>query len=396
MNKLIISTCGTSVLTNGLRECQADFPRHGDHSLLKLTNRRESELSADEKAWMGTLRRLVEEKLEALWQTGNITGLKRSSAELNTILGYYGDRFPVSGGPDHHYFLGTDTCAGGMVAGIMRELFVRHGIAATSHVCEDLRTSSASDFRRGVTKLFRFLSMEIEGWKRSGYEIVFQLSGSFKSFQGFMQTLGMFSADEILYIFETSDELIRIPRIPIRLDDLFQRMSPDELSLVRLLLVRDVDSSQPEYERVCRLSRDIPLLFDEVKDDSSRMIGLSPWGALYWEREKRNLYTGRLLASPMPDRIEYGPGFSGSVERICGRESSRWYMLNERIDDFAAYLDSGKNPRRLDFKPYRGKGRLPSDHEIDAWAESPAHRIFLHRDGGSGRWILDCLDEGDH
>jgi hypothetical protein len=51
--------------------------------------------------------------------------------------------------------------------------------------------------------------------------VVFSLTGGFKSLQGYMTTLGMLYADEIVYIFEDKNAgLIRIPRLPMNLSDL--------------------------------------------------------------------------------------------------------------------------------------------------------------------------------
>ena len=49
------------------------------------------------------------------------------------------------------------------------------------------------------------------GYRQSHYRVVFNLVGGFKSLQGYMNTLGMFYADEIIYIFEApTADLIRI------------------------------------------------------------------------------------------------------------------------------------------------------------------------------------------
>ena len=57
-------------------------------------------------------------------------------------------------------------------------------------------------------------------WRRdSGYRVIFNLVGGFKSLQGYMNTFGAFYADEVIYIFEAETaDLITIPRLPIQID----------------------------------------------------------------------------------------------------------------------------------------------------------------------------------
>jgi hypothetical protein len=59
--------------------------------------------------------------------------------------------------------------------------------------------------------VIRWCQDTLPGYRESGYHIVFNLTGGFKSIQGWMQTLGMFYADEIVYIFETGKELLPGP-----------------------------------------------------------------------------------------------------------------------------------------------------------------------------------------
>ena len=43
----------------------------------------------------------------------------------------------------------------------------------------------------------------------------------------------------------------------------------------------------------------------------------------------------------------------------------------------------------------KGEKMLPLTHEIDAWADSDARRIFLHKDK-TGCYVLDKLAKGLH
>ena len=60
-------------------------------------------------------------------------------------------------------------------------------------------------------------------------------------------------------------------------------------------------------------------------------------------------------------------------------------------------LESGGkcNVSSLDLKALRGNPRPPSTHEIDAWSDGDAKRIFGHFEGGN-HFVLDKLDSGLH
>jgi CRISPR/Cas system-associated protein Csm6 len=66
-------------------------------------------------------------------------------------------------------------------------------------------------------------------------KVVFNLTGGFKSTNGWLQTLGMFYAGEIVYIFESQSEMLRIPRIPVAIDTAAVQIFRDHLAFFRRL-----------------------------------------------------------------------------------------------------------------------------------------------------------------
>ncbi|MDI9601578.1 MAG: hypothetical protein QM328_05400, partial [Acidobacteriota bacterium] len=114
MTTAIVSTCGTSLLTNG-----------ADAEMRKLitgcANHSESALEPGERksldAWLANRR-------EAITKADSAT-VRRLSAELNGLLAWYGDNWPPQSHQEVHFLLHTDTYLGaqaaGVVAGWMRE-----------------------------------------------------------------------------------------------------------------------------------------------------------------------------------------------------------------------------------------------------------------------------------
>ncbi|PNK00579.1 hypothetical protein CEP12_18985, partial [Cylindrospermopsis raciborskii S14] len=73
----------------------------------------------------------------------------------------------------------------------------------------DLQTKDIESFQIALSDIVEFFENTIPGYRDSQHKIIFNLTGGFKSVQGFLQTLATFYADETIYIFETAKDLLR-------------------------------------------------------------------------------------------------------------------------------------------------------------------------------------------
>jgi len=200
MNKLII-TCGTSLFTNISR----------DKSLYAFSNYTTDNIPADGKEKIDRYYAAAKSALCGVKTSAELCGM---SAELNTIASYYGD---FTGVCDELFFLHTDTYLGKLAAGLYAEfLGDRFGLKCYAVRVPGLRTDSFENFNRGLASLYsdEFLKL----YKNPSGKVIFVLSGGFKSWSGYMQSIGMLYADEILYQFESGGHLISIPKIPVKAD----------------------------------------------------------------------------------------------------------------------------------------------------------------------------------
>lgn len=113
--KIIISTVGTSLLTNQInRESERDwFKQLSDHANLSLEN------TPDEiQNILNQLKQRASEKL----QHSNLAQIRRASAELNGIYGIY-DNNLTQEKQDLHYLVATDTAQGQITAEIVRVIY---------------------------------------------------------------------------------------------------------------------------------------------------------------------------------------------------------------------------------------------------------------------------------
>jgi putative CRISPR-associated protein (TIGR02619 family) len=368
---LMITTCGTSPLTNLARN---------DENLATIikesANAVEKTASAEQKKAIAAVAERFHEKLAQ----GTIADIRKASAELNGLLGFYNNQLE-NAHADVHFLLHTDTLQGETVAEVLREYLAGKKVNASVQSFRDLRTDKLENFQSGLAGVINWCQENLPGYRAAQYRIVFNLTGGFKSIQGWMQTLGMFYADEIIYIFESGGELLRIPRVPVNVDKAAIDVIDKHLPLFRRL-------GRPG--ETCRHAdvRGIPETFFY---QCGQEYELSPWGKVTWIQAKDALYSEKLLDSPV-DAIRFTDRFK---EAAGGRSRDEWAHINERIDDFAAYLaDERKNPDRLNVRPLRGNPKPPSTHEFNAWAKSPGWRFFFHDQNGVK--ILDNLAEGLH
>ena len=365
--RLIVTTCGISLLTNTL---QREHPKW----LYSLANAREQELSPADREAVGQLAQRASEVLAA----ADAKRARELSAELNVIVGFYGAHWPAAAKSDIHYLLHTDTFLGRLAAEILAAWLRRWSTTVELYEVDALTVRNTDELHWGVSKLVEWCVKVVRPFREQQYHVVFNLTGGFKAVHGILNTLGMIYADEIVYIFEGQSDLVRIPRLPVRLDA--EETIRRHLRAFRRMAI---GMSIPPEE-----AAGIP---EALVLTTGSGVSLSGWGKLVWEETWRSLYQEQLLEPPI-ERIRYGPRFASTVADYAG--TKRMTTINQRIDDLARFLLFKTQGDRLDFKPVRGGAMAPSTHEMDAWHDGDAPRIYCHFEGDVV--VLDRLGEALH
>ena len=181
-----------------------------------------------------------------------------------------------------------------------------------------------------------------------------------------MQTLGMFFADESVYVFEGERKLLRIPRLPVDLDAGARKIMRERADMFRRMAWTDVPLAS---------CTGLPETLLYVLGD---VCELSPWGKLLWGSFRRELYGETILPAPSP-KIRLSKNFLKMVEN-CGPDERR--LINERLDDLARFLEEGINPNRLHFQPLKQDLVPPATHEFYLWSHKEGARAFGHHEAG--------------
>ncbi len=296
---LMLSSVGTSLLTN------APTTEDERTQLKAIANLRADQLSSDETQLVGAVSDRVSQHLSP----ANDDQWRHASAEVNGILTYYAEHQRSPRMADMHVLVATDTLLGQTTAQMVEHFLAEHQFGAiVTPVFHHLNTKTREEFKTGMMNIIRWCEDELTGYRAAGYHIVFNLTGGFKSIQGYLNTLGMLYADEMVYLFEPPNRsLITIPRLPLRLDvgDTVKRYAVwfgllDEVGYLP-------EDSIPDVTK-------IPELFIEhLIDADHAAVGLSNWGLVIWKREQKSLYSESLL--PWPG-LQYQRSFQNDFKSI--------------------------------------------------------------------------------
>ncbi|MDQ7032498.1 MAG: putative CRISPR-associated protein [Desulfonauticus sp.] len=362
MPNYVVSPCGTSLLTGG-----ADNKMRA--LLVKYANVKDIEDIPDEHRVLLQQRvNIVKENL--LQKTPD--EVTKCSAELNALVKFYQGKF-LSG--DYHLLLCTDTWLGEQTAFMICDWLRLQNSKMVVEVKrqKDLQTENLEAFQWALTELAEQFETILPSYRENKYYIVFNLTGGFKSVQGFLQVIAMFYADEIIYVFESGSSLLRIPRLPVKID--LEEGIKKNISLFRLLEAQELDIDQ---------ARQLPEMFVVIMDDN---VDFSPWGKVVWNRAKEMLYPEQLWPCPV-DYIRFSDKFVKQINALAKHQIKE---INYRIDQLIKCLKNpGFNPDSLRFHPIEGKKVEPCTHEFYAWT-GQKDRIYGYFE--ENVFVIDRLDD---
>ncbi len=310
MPNLIITTVGTSLLTNGASAeerkaltVSANLPR----------------LSAEDEALV--LRR-AEAARTAL--ADSLAAARKASAEVN---GLEAIRLANPTSPrDHHWLIATPTRQCRATAELVSDYLKQHWKPQSVEVIapDKLTTDNTRNFEIGLSALLKELwDRDIEALRRSGYRVIFHLTGGFKGLQGCLSAAGMFLADEVVYLFQSGDELIRIPRLPVQIDAGARKTFDANPGL--FLRASEGGVATTEFA-------DVPDSF--VAHLDANVSCLSLWGELIWKQAREDVLSEHRLPSlPM---LEYSDRFRSEVE--AWQDKRQVAELHQRLARVSAAL----------------------------------------------------------
>lgn len=364
--RLTLTTVGTSLITNDASPDEAKVLRD-------CANKIEAELSPAENTLISARR----ERARAVL-AGDDAAARGASAELNGLLSFYEGSRRAELARDHHVLVATDTTPGRATAALVEEWLRRAGAAVDVWVPRGFSTASAQAFSTGARELLFECHRTLPGFREAGYAITFNTTGGFKAQRDILTVVGMFYADEIVYIFERAGSpLLRIPRLPIRIDrERFADHAADFLLIAALCPVGTAMRPMPPW---------LPeSLLDEPGPDGGRL--LSAWGYLVWNQVKDGLLETAPVDLPS---VRYDARYRRDFEALP-RGGRRLRTLAQEVvaEISAALLASGGNVQSLQGRHGLNPERLAGEKGLMSFRvtnEGGAHRITARAlDSGAG------------
>lgn len=299
----VLTTVGISVFLNILDDNEAEWRKR----INREANARELSSEVADKT-----EQLAEKILDRL-RKGEVDANRRLSAELNGLYGLYENQLTQARG-DQHWLIATDTFLGRRAAEVVDVFLREQGLMSNIYVPSDLSSAEPRQFSAGIKRLMRWCEETIPGY-REGYQVVFNLTGAFKSLQGYLNIVGMFYADEIVYIFETGHQLLRIPRLPLQVDIHALRAWRVELALM-------AQGHVYGGEQVGGIPAGL------LDTDSNGDASLSDWGELIWNRTVRDLLGEDLLPFP---RLQYTDTFRKDFKQASAAEKAELQQVLAKV-----------------------------------------------------------------
>ncbi len=361
--RLVLSPCGTSLLNGKHYRSYFDSV-----SLSELTNLKERDIDKDR---VEILKKALKE-IEKSMLSSKIEERKQRSAELNALYTLENDRLSKD---TLHILLKTDTFLGDATADIVEKILRSDGVLNVQPLkIGGLRTLELQEFRLALADLVKWADDTMPGYKGSGYEIIFNLTGGFKSIQGFLQSLAPFYADRTVYIFESGEKLLEIPVLPVVQNDI--GVIEENLETFRRLAI-GLKVERVEVEKIP------PIYRWEVEGEYS----LNEWGTLSFSKAKKEIY-GRSVYKAPSEKIEISSEKLKELNKQLDRK--RKSEFNETMDDLALLVEKGKPLKSSTFKKIEGNRKGKSTHECYLNSDV-AERIYCHYE--NGRIVVDEVGE---
>ena len=160
MPNLIISTCGTSILTNQAPE-----------DLRKLLNKYSNVKKPTECP--DNHREMIEyhltQRLTEILEASD-SDLAKFSAEMNALLKFYGDN-KKNQKQDMHILIHTDTWLGRETGNALKAILEKQGFSVDTPTITDLRTENIQEFQLALSELAQWATTDIKAYKNKNYKI---------------------------------------------------------------------------------------------------------------------------------------------------------------------------------------------------------------------------------
>ncbi|WP_422448337.1 putative CRISPR-associated protein [Thermoanaerobacterium sp. DL9XJH110] len=328
--KRVITTVGTSLFTNYLDRKKDIEPHYKSIKELphKEWEERRSRIDIIKKSVLG-------------WAKNN----PKASAEIASIL-----KIKESVKDDLEvYLLATDTIVSRLAAEIIEEVLLDNGnirvmFNPQTDVIEGLQVEDYKFFvETGLRKLVERIEQIINYYPDN---VIFNITGGYKGVIPYLTILGQINRCEIVYIYEETETLITIPKVPISVDfRVFDRYYEEILQLEEVInnYSRAKNEKFQAFEELEKMG-----LVEKI--DSGAV--LSPIGIILFKSFK-NQYFVFYCSDDVWDEIQN----QREIQRVIAEKFSNKQIRENKTEDKNGHYvyDDGNNPNRIYYFEHDGK-----------------------------------------
>jgi len=168
-----------------------------------------------------------------------------------------------------------------------------------------------------------------------------------------------------IYIFEGSNELLEIPRLPIKVDEEFIVENYNIFRSLELGILVD-------EKKVEKLHKTLVLKIDNE-------YSLSAWGEMVWQKVKNKIYKEKLIEPLQRDKIIYSKRFKKEFESLNPSEK---LQLNKSIDKLERLVAFDENLKSLRYHPLKGEEASKYSHEFYPLDGNDSRRVYCNEIDG--------------
>jgi len=254
--KKIITTVGTSLLTNYL-EKHDDIKSYCKSIKNKSYSKYEKEAKRVKK---------IKEKLLPFAKKENscaeITSIKKLQEKYEDI---------------EVYLIATDTIESVLVCEILKDILENVKFNPEYDVIDKLQVENYKDFKEGLSNLIN----RLYGITSSYYDnVILNITGGYKAIIPYLTIFGQVNSIPLYYVFENSDSLISIPKIPLSIDEgLFDKYWKEFEEIIKEGVV---EKSSLNYNFLIEM--------ESLFEIDNEFVALNPLGTILWRRYREKFF----------------------------------------------------------------------------------------------------------
>lgn len=364
----VITTVGTSLFNNYL-ESNKDF-----ENLLKYLKNK----SFKEYRDLAPRARQIKEKVVP-WDAKSI----EASAEIKSL---YKIQKKLAESLDV-YLLATDTALSPLAAEIIQARFdgmknFRVNFNPDHDVIGGLQVDNYQLFvQTGLPKLVERIEKIAEGYFGN---VVFNIAGGYKGVIPYLTVMALINDCDIYYIFEDSQTVIEIPRVPLEINySVFEKYS-DEIGQ----LEKVVENYRKEREKSFIAFSELEKagLVEQPGDD---MAFLSPLGIIFLDKYRRNFF--EFYCS---DKVWEEINNQRDIQRILAEKFKEHIILENKTETKGVHrvYDDGNNPNRIYYFEHEGSiyiyKTFQNEEAAREFIKTPLNREEIIKNAKKRKWVL--------